>query len=173
MDIKIREAQEHDLQQILDIYNDAILHTTSVYNYKPHTLEMRREWFRQKQQDGFPIWVADLAGQAVGFGTYGPFRPWAAYKYTAEISVYIDPAHRGKGIAKQLYPQLLASAQQQQLHALVAGIDATNEASIKLHRHFGFAEVGRFKEVGYKFGQWLDLVFMQLLLSTPQHPTED
>ncbi|WP_118972785.1 GNAT family N-acetyltransferase [Taibaiella koreensis] len=173
MDIKIREAQEHDLPQILDIYNDAILYTTSVYNYKPHTLDMRREWFRLKQQDGFPVCVAELEERAIGFGTYGPFRPWAAYKYTAEISVYIDPTHRGKGIARLLYPHLLAAAQQQQLHALVAGIDAANEASMKLHRHFGFVEVGRFKEVGYKFGQWLDLVFMQLLLPTPEHPTED
>lgn len=173
MDIKIREAVESDLGDILTIYNDAILNTTSVYNYKPHTLAMRQEWFRQKQQEGLPVWVAELNSQVIGFSTYGPFRPWAAYKYTVEISVYIHPEHQGRGVARLLYPVLLESARQQQVHAVVAGIDATNEASIRLHQRFGFTEAGRFREVGYKFGQWLDLVFMQLLLPTPENPVED
>lgn len=173
MDIKIREAAESDLGDILTIYNDAILNTTSVYNYKPHTLAMRREWLQQKQQEGLPVWVAELDNQVIGFSTYGPFRPWAAYKYTVEISVYIHPEHQGRGVARLLYPVLLESARQQQVHAVVAGIDATNEASIRLHQRFGFTEAGRFREVGYKFGQWLDLVFMQLLLPTPENPVED
>lgn len=173
MNVHIRQAGEADLPAILDIYNDAILHTTSVYNYKPHTPDMRREWFRQKQQDGLPVLVAVLDGQVAGFSTYGPFRPWAAYKYTAEISVYIAPQHRGKGIAKLLYPPLFELAGKQQLHVLVAGIDASNEASIRLHRHFGFENAGLFRQVGYKFGQWLDLVFMQLILPTPAQPNED
>lgn len=172
MDIKIRSATEEDLQAILDIYNDAILNTTSVYHYKAHTLEMRREWFAHKQKDNLPVLVAEQEGKVAGFSTYGPFRIWAAYKYTAEVSVYISPEHRGKGIAKLLYPPLFDIARQQQLHVLVAGIDARNEISIQLHRHFGFTEAGLFKQVGYKFGQWLDLFFMQLILSTPQNPEE-
>jgi len=172
MDITIRAATEDDLQQILDIYNDAILNTTSVYNYKPHTLEMRREWFHHKQEGNFPVLVAEQEGKVAGFSTYGPFRIWAAYKYTAEVSVYVHPEHRGKGIAKLLYPPLFDLARRQQLHVLVAGIDANNEVSIRLHRHFGFTEAGLFKQVGYKFGKWLDLFFMQLILSTPEHPTE-
>lgn len=173
MAIGIRNAAATDLQDILDIYNDAILHTTAVYNYQPHTLEMRREWFRHKQEENLPVLVATLDNKVIGFSTYGPFRPWAAYKYTAEISVYIDPAHRGKGIAKLLYPPLFDLARRQQLHVLVAGIDASNEVSIRLHEHFGFVQAGHFREVGYKFGQWLDLVFMQLILETPAQPTED
>lgn len=170
MEIKIRTATEEDLPEILDIYNDAILNTTAVYNYQAHTLDMRREWFLQKQQDRFPVLVAEQEGTVIGFSTYGPFRVWAAYKYTAEISVYVSPQHRGKGIARLLYPPLFELAQQQQLHVLVAGIDADNAASIKLHEHFGFTKVGHFKEVGYKFDKWLDLVFMQLTLNTPEHP---
>lgn len=172
MNIQIRNATEADLQDVLYIYNDAILHTTAVYNYQPHTLEMRHEWFRNKQQDQLPVFVAVLEGKVVGFSTYGPFRPWAAYKYTVEISVYIAPEHRGKGIARLLYPPLFDKAREQQLHVLVAGIDASNTASIRLHEHFGFVQTGHFKEVGYKFGQWLDLVFMQLILSTPDQPNE-
>lgn len=172
MNIQIRNATEADLQDILYIYNDAILHTTAVYNYQPHTLEMRHEWFRNKQQDQLPVFAAVLEGKVVGFSTYGPFRPWAAYKYTVEISVYIAPEHRGKGIARLLYPPLFDKAGEQQLHVLVAGIDASNTASIRLHEHFGFVQTGHFKEVGYKFGQWLDLVFMQLILPTPDQPNE-
>lgn len=171
-DISIRPANENDLQDILDIYNDAILNTTSVYNYTPHTLDMRREWFQQKQHENFPVFVAELNNQVVGFSTYGHFRVWGAYKYTVEVSVYVSPHHRRKGIAKLLYPPLIERAKQQQFHVLVAGIDANNGISIRLHEQFGFDTVAHFKEVGYKFGKWLDLVFMQLILSTPEHPEE-
>jgi phosphinothricin acetyltransferase len=166
----VREATTADLPAILYIYNDAILNTTSVYNYLPHTLEMREDWYHQKQQDGFPVLVAEQDGKVIGFSTYGHFRAWAAYKYSVEVSVYIHPEHRGKGIAKLLYPPLFDRAKEQQLHALMAGIDASNTASIKLHEQFGFKTVGLFKEVGYKFDQWLDLQFMQLILETPEHP---
>jgi L-amino acid N-acyltransferase YncA len=166
----IRTATEDDLAEILYIYNDAILNTTSVYNYLPHTLEMRKEWFLQKQEENFPVLVAEKNGIVIGFSTYGHFRAWAAYKYSVEVSVYIHPEHRGKGIAKLLYPPLFQKAKEQQLHALMAGIDASNIASIRLHEQFGFKTVGLFKEVGYKFDKWLDLQFMQLLLETPEQP---
>lgn len=169
-EITIRTATEADLIEILAIYNDAILNTTSVYNYLPHTLEMRKEWFEQKQKDRFPVLVAEQDGIVVGFSTYGHFRAWAAYKYSVEVSVYVHPEYRGKGVAKLLYPPLFEKAKEQQLHALMAGIDASNIASIKLHEQFGFKTVGLFKEVGYKFDKWLDLQFMQLILETPVHP---
>lgn len=169
-EILIRTATEEDLSEILYIYNDAILNTTAVYNYVPHTLEMRKEWYEQKQKDGFPVLVAVQNKKVTGFSTYGHFRAWAAYKYSVEVSVYIHPEYRGKGIAKLLYPVLIEQARQQQFHALIAGIDASNIASIKLHEQFGFKTVGLFKEVGYKFDQWLDLQFMQRILETPEHP---
>jgi len=171
MAIDIKAATAKDLEGILDIYNDAILNTTAVYNYKPHTLEMRKQWFDEKQEKGLPILVAVENDAVIGFATYGPYRPWAAYKYTVESSVYISPHHKGKGIAKLLYAALIAKAEEQDVHTIVAGIDADNAISIKLHEHFGFKQVAHFKEVGYKFDKWLDLVFMQLILTTPHAPT--
>lgn len=168
--IQIRPATEADLDEILYIYNDAILNTTAVYNYKAHTLDMRWEWFKEKKEKGLPVYVAHEGSKVIGFSTYGPFRVWAAYKYTVESSVYIHPEHKGKGIAKLLYTPLIDHAQKMQVHTLVAGIDAENQASIRLHEHFGFIPVAHFKEVGYKFDKWLDLVFMQLLLPTPLQP---
>ncbi|GAO43480.1 GNAT family N-acetyltransferase [Flavihumibacter petaseus] len=160
----IRQAVSGDLPAILDIYNDAILNTTAVYDYQPHTLAMRETWFNTKVEQRMPVLVAEDSGMIQGFASYGPFRAWAAYQYTVENAIYVHPAHRGKGIAKALMQPLIEAARKQQLHTMVAGIDASNAASIALHRQFGFEEVACFKEVGYKFNRWLDLVFLQLML---------
>jgi phosphinothricin acetyltransferase len=168
----IRPANEQDLPAILDIYNDAILHTTAVYDYQSHTLEMRKAWYAAKVAGGFPIFVAEEEGQVIGFSSLGPFRAWAAYKYTVENSIYVAPDRRGQGVGKLLLPPLIEAARQLELHALIAGIDASNEASYRLHRRFGFEEVAHFKQVGYKFGRWLDLKFLELILETPTQPKE-
>jgi len=160
----IREARQEDLPQLLDIYNDIILNTTAVYDYEPHTLEMRRVWFDTKKQQGFPVFVAEEENKIVGFSSIGPFRAWAAYKYSVENSVYVKSSERGKGIGKLLIPPLIQAAKDMKLHTIIAGIDATNEASIRLHTHFGFKEVANFNEVGWKFERWLDLKFFQLIL---------
>lgn len=162
--ITIREAVEEDLPAMLVIYNDIILNTTAVYDYEPHTLAMRQQWFATKRQQGFPVFVAEEGETILGFSSIGPFRAWAAYKYTVENSVYVATAARGKGVGKLLMPPLIEATRQRQLHTIVAGIDATNEASIRLHQHFGFVEVAHFKEVGYKFDKWLDLKFLQLMV---------
>jgi len=104
----------------------------------------------------------------VGFSTYGPFRPWPAYLHSVENSVYVHPKRRGQGIGKLLIPPLLERAQAQGKHAFVAGIDSTNEVSLRLHAHFGFGQVAHFKQVGFKFGRWLDLVFMEKLLEAKE-----
>ena len=171
--ISIKQATENDLRDILDIYNDAILNTTAVYDYKPHTFEMRKAWFDGKMKYGFPVFVAKLDEQTVGFSSYGHFRAWAAYKYTVESSVYVSPEHRGNKIGSQLLPPLIESARANNLHALMAGIDANNSISVHLHKKFGYSEVGKFPQVGYKFGKWLDLLFLQLLLDTPTQPVEE
>jgi phosphinothricin acetyltransferase len=160
----IRPATENDLPGILHIYNDVILNTTAVYQYQPHTLQMRHEWFDKMKADGYPVFVAEVEKEIAGFSYYASFRTPAAYKYTVENTVHVHPAYRGRGIAKLLMQPVIESAKQMQMHTMVAGIDATNVASIKLHQHFGFKEVACFKQVGFKFGQWLDLVFMQLIL---------
>lgn len=170
--ISIRTAVEADLPQLLVIYNDVIVNTTAVYDYKPHTLEMRKQWYDTKLQQGFPVFVAEEEGKIVGFSSIGPFRAWAAYKYSVENSIYVAASERGRGIAKLLMPPLIEAAQQLNMHTILAGIDASNEASVELHRKFGFEEVAHMKQVGYKFGRWLDLKFLQLVLDTPAQPTE-
>ena len=162
--INIREAIEGDLPQLLAIYNDIILHTTAVYDYEPHTLEMRKQWFETKKQQGFPVYVAEEKGKIFGFSSIGPFRAWAAYKYSVENSVYVASEARGKGIGKLLIPPLIEAAKKLQLHTIIASIDAANEVSLRLHKSFGFEEVAHFKEVGWKFDRWLDLKFLQLIV---------
>ena len=169
----IREALETDLPELLSIYNDIILHTTAVYDYEPHTLAMRKQWFDTKKQQGFPVFVAIAEEKIVGFSSIGPFRAWAAYQYSVENSIYVAAGQRGKGIGKLLLEPLIKAAAELDLHTIIAGIDATNEVSIKLHRSLGFKEVANFKQVGYKFGRWLDLTFMQLLLETPEKPVAE
>ena len=162
--ISIRHATENDLPEILEIYNDVIMNTTAVYDYEPHTLEMRLQWFRTKQEQGFPVFVATEKGKIVGLSSIGPFRAWAAYKFSVENSVYVASNSRGRGIGKLLLSPLIEESKKLQLHTIIARIDATNDASIKLHQHFGFKEVAHFKEVGYKFNRWLDLKFLQLII---------
>ncbi len=136
--IQIRQATEADVPGILDIYNDAIIHTTAIYNYIPHTLAMRLDWLHEKQEQGFPVLVAEVAGKIAGYSNLGHFRAFAAYKYTAESSVYVHADYRGRGIARALMQPLIEAAQAMDLHAIVAGIDADNTVSIKLHEQFGF-----------------------------------
>ena len=163
----IRLATDQDLPAMLDIYNDIIANTTAVWHYEPHTLQMRTKWFEQRQQQGFPIFVAEEAGKVLGFSTFGSFRPWPGYSKTVENSVYVAADSRGKGVANLLLPPLIEAARQLGIHAIVAGIDAENEISIALHKKFGFVEVAHFKEVGWKFGRWLDLKFLELVLASP------
>ncbi|HIK39215.1 GNAT family N-acetyltransferase [Thermoleptolyngbya sp. M55_K2018_002] len=176
--LHIRPATEADVLSILTIYNDAILHTTAVYDYEPHTLEMRQSWFAARQTEGYPILVAVNAAAAsaatddaatddaeiLGYAALGPFRAWAAYRYTAESSVYVAAPARGRGIGQRLLAPLIEAAKARSLHTLIAGIDADNTASLRLHQRFGYAEVGHLRQVGYKFDRWLDLKFLQLLL---------
>lgn len=169
--INVRNASFDDLPAILEIYNHAILHTTSVYHYSAHTMEMREHWWEEKMDNGFPVLVAETDNQIAGFGTYGKFRIWPAYKYTVEHSLYVHPQQNGKGIGSEILKNLIDHARKSEYHTLIAGIDSSNEVSIKLHRKFGFKETGTLREVGYKFDSWLDLVFMQLILETPQKPT--
>jgi L-amino acid N-acyltransferase YncA len=173
MDIIIREATEKDLPGILTIYNDAIVNTTAVYDYKPHTMEMRTKWFDDKMKSGIPVFVAEQRGEITGFASFGPFRAWAAYKYSVEHSVYVHPGFRRQGIARKLLEVLINAAREKEIHTIIAGIDADNSISLELHRQMGFEEAGHLKQVGYKFGRWLDLKFMQLILINELQPTEE
>lgn len=168
----IRHIQEKDLSDILEIYNDAIVNTTAVYDYTPHTSEDRRAWYKQKMDDGYPVLVFEENDKIIGFTTFGPFRAWPAYKYTIEHSVYVHKDYRKKGIGTILLKEIIRIANEQKYATLVAGIDATNEKSIKVHERLGFTYSGTIKKAGFKFGKWLDLAFYQLALQGPEIPTE-
>jgi len=164
MTIVIRDAREADLAAMLAIYNDAVLTTTAVYDYKPRSGEQQVAWFKSKQEQSVPVLVAEDDGAVVGFASYGPFRPWPAYLHSVENSLYVAPEQRGRGIGSLLLPALIQRAVERGLHTMIAGIDATNEASLRLHMKFGFERVAQFHEVGWKFERWLDLAFLQLML---------
>ncbi|MCJ1655567.1 GNAT family N-acetyltransferase [Staphylococcus sp. NRL 16/872] len=157
----IRNAKRQDLEAILDIYNEAILNTTAVYTYEAQTLQERESWFETKILANEPIFVYERDKKVVGFATYGQFRNWPAYLYSIEHSIYVDKCYRGKGIASQLLSHLIKDAKQRNYRTIIAGIDASNEGSIKLHEKFGFTHSGTIKNVGYKFERWLDLAFYQ------------
>lgn len=162
--INVRHATESDVPAMLEIYNEIILNTTAVWHNEPHTLQMRQEWFALKTEQGYPVFVAEQNGVITGFSTIGPFRPWVGYRFTVENSVYVSAENRGNGIAKLLMPPIIEAAKQLKLHAIVAGIEASNEPSIALHNKFGFVEVAHFKEVGFKFNRWMDLKFLELIV---------
>jgi L-amino acid N-acyltransferase len=168
----VRSAAEDDLTDILRVYNQAIEKTTAVFEYRPHTLEMRREWFKAKQAASLPVLVAVESGAVVGFASYGPFRAWPAYKYSVELSVYVDESARGRGIGSALVRGILATARERDLHVVMAGITSDNAVSLRLHEKLGFVEVAHIREVGYKFGRWLDLKLLQIVLDGPRQPTD-
>ncbi|MFV5343779.1 GNAT family N-acetyltransferase [Acinetobacter oleivorans] len=158
---------------ILDILNEAIINSTALYDYLPRSQESMKNWFSVKKENGFPvIGIIDETNKLLGFASWGTFRAFPAYKYTVEHSIYIHHEHRGCGLSKILMQELIRRAQEAELHVLIGCIDATNQASIGLHEKMGFIHAGTFKQVGFKFGQWLDAAFYQLNLNTPQQPVD-
>ncbi len=165
MSREIRPATYADVPGILDIYNDAVLHTTATYDYDPDTLEGRTAWFAGHIEQDLPVFVAvDANGQVVGWSSLSTFRARPGYRFTVENSVYVAASHRGQGIGRLLLPPLISAARERGKHVIMAGIDAESEASLRLHAAFGFVQVAYMKEVGFKFDRWLDVIFMQLLL---------
>ncbi|MDE1145314.1 MAG: GNAT family N-acetyltransferase [Azospirillaceae bacterium] len=164
--IHIRDATQADLPRIVEILNHAIVHTTAVWSLEPTSVAARTPWLAERQAKGFPVLVATDGpdappGEILGFASYGDFRPFAGYLHTVENSLYVDAAARGRGIGHALLAALLKRAEAAGLHAMIAGIEAGNETSIRLHERFGFTETGRLPQVGRKFDRWLDLVFLQ------------
>ena len=164
MSVSIRPYQTEDTQAILDIINYNILHSTALYDYNVRTLEQQKNIIEDKLAKNFPVIVATIENQVVGFGMYSEFRFREAYKFTVEHSVYVDENFHGKGIGKLLLQELISLAKQQKLHTMIAVIDAENESSVTFHEKFGFKTVGVIKESGFKFDRWLHSVFMQLIL---------
>jgi phosphinothricin acetyltransferase len=164
MNPSIQTYQSEDCPAILEIINDQILTGTALYDYKPRTLEQQLAIFDDKIQKGFPIIVAKVADEIVGFGYYSEFRFREAYKFTVEHSVYAKKNYIGKGIGNLLLTELIELAKKQNLHTIIGVIDSENESSIAFHEKFGFEKAGFIKESGYKFDRWLHSVFMQKIL---------
>ncbi|RZK11626.1 MAG: N-acetyltransferase family protein [Flavobacterium sp.] len=164
MEIIIRPATTEDLPSILEIVNHAILHTTAIYDYDARTLEQQNAWFEEKQTSDFPVIVAALDNEVLGFGTFGSFRVKIGYRFTVEHSVYVKDKAIGKGIGKLILQKLIDLAKAQNYHSMIGVIDASNSGSVAFHKKFGFEEAGVLKQAGYKFDKWLDVSLMQLLL---------
>lgn len=160
-------TEEKYAPSILNILNDTIINSTALYEYKPRTIESMTDWFKVKIDNQFPvIGIVDDHENLMGFSTWGTFRAFPAYQYTVEHSIYIHPDYRQQGLSLILMNALIERAKQEQIHVLIGGIDSQNSISIKLHEKLGFTHAGTLKEVGYKFGHWLDLAFYQLKLDT-------
>ncbi|MBN9023643.1 MAG: N-acetyltransferase [Rhizobiales bacterium] len=160
----IRDATPDDLPAITAIYNDAVLHTTAIWNETVVDVENRRAWHDARIALGYPVLVAAVGDAVIAYGTFGDFRAFDGYRHTVEHSVYVAADARRRGIASALVAALAGRAAALGKHVMVAGIAADNAGSIALHARLGFVETGRMPEVGRKFGRWLDLVLMQRML---------
>lgn len=171
--MKIRDANVQDAAGIAAIYNDAVLHTTAIWNEAVVDAANRAKWLTERQGMGYPVLVAAANdGTILGYASFGDWRAFDGYRHTVEHSVYVDANQRGAGIGKALMIALIDRARLANKHVMVAGIEAGNLASIRLHQQLGFVQVGLLKEVGTKFGKWLDLAFLQLQLDARIEPDE-
>jgi L-amino acid N-acyltransferase len=159
--VEIRDATEADLPGLLAIYNEVIATSTAVFTENPVTLEDRLQWWRARVALGYPVLIARDDSGVTGFSTFSDFRTWPGYRFTIEHSVHVRADCRGKGVGARLVQELFPRATALGKHVMVAGIDAANTASLRFHERLRFEHTGLLKQVGFKFGRWLDLAFMQ------------
>ncbi|TWB20965.1 GNAT family N-acetyltransferase [Nitrospirillum bahiense] len=170
--VTIRPATLDDLEGIRVIYNHAVVHTTAIWNDVQVDLENRRQWFQARMARNFPVLVAvaegEGQGQVVGYAAYGDWRPFDGFRHSVENSVYVAPQAQGRGVGETLLRALVACARERGIHRMIAAIASENAISIALHAKVGFRTAGVFSEAGTKFGRWLDLTFMELLVGGGQ-----
>ncbi len=159
----IRKAKIEDLPEMLAIYNDAILNLTATFDLVEQTLEQREEWFA-KFGERYPLIVAEVDGEIAGYCGILPYNAKEAYATTVEISIYLSGKHRGKGIGNALMTDMINQARELEYHTIIAGITEGNDTSVHLHEKFGFELVGKLREVGFKFGEWQNVLYLQLLV---------
>ena len=163
--MRIRKAEITDLPELLAIYNYEVEHGVATFDTEPKTLEQREEWFYAHNVDNYPLIVAELDGHAVGYASLSQFRPKDAYRSSVELSIYIAPEYRGRGIANHLMESILDEARRDdRTHLVVSLITGSNAASIHLHEKFGFTYSGTIREVGIKFGVYQDVANYTLLV---------
>jgi L-amino acid N-acyltransferase len=161
--VEIRLARLDDAEAIRTIYNVEVSTSTVTFDLVPRTLDEQLDWL-QARSGAHAVIVAEEAGEVVGFGSLSPFRDRPAYNGTVEDSVYVRGDQRGRSVGRQLVAELVDLAAQHGFHTVIARIVGGHDASIGLHRSLGFAEIGTEREVGRKFGTWLDVVVMQRML---------
>lgn len=161
--VTIRQAARSDLKTINDIYNHYVRCSTCTYQETLEPLKRRRNWFAHHGPK-HPITVAVEGNNVIGWGSLSAYHARSAYRRTVENSVYVHHDHHGRGIGSLLLEDLIERARDARHRAIIAAIDADQPASIALHSKFAFEKVGHFKQVGFKFGRWLDVVYMELLL---------
>ncbi len=158
---EIGDAREADLAAIVAIYNEVLLTSTAIFSDTPATLDERAEWWRARLARGYPVLVARDPSGVLGFASFGDFRAWPGYRFTVEHSVHVRGDGRGRGTGSALVRALIARAAALGKHVMIGGVDGANAASIRFHERLGFERVGELREVGCKFGRWLDLVFLR------------
>ena len=167
----IRDAGLDDIPAIASIYNDAVQNTTAIWNDKLVDVANRNQWLTDRHRQGYPVLVSvDDADEVLGYASFGDWRAFDGYRHTVEHSVYVHSGHRGKGIGEALMLALIKEASGIGKHVMVAAIESGNKGSIRLHEKLGFEHVGQLPQVGMKFGEWLDLTFLQLILDDREKP---
>ncbi len=167
-DLRVRDAVEADLPAIGHLFN--VLIPTATVAWRDHLADEAEmeAWYGDQRAEGFPVLVAELEGEVVGYTCWGRFRGgprFPGYRHTVELTLHVDGAHHRRGIGRTLLAALVDEARRRgDVHVLVAGIDGDNEGSLALHRAMGFEEVARMPEVGRKHGRWLDLVLVQRIV---------
>lgn len=161
----IRQAVESDLPSLLAIYNYEVVNSVATFDMEPKNLEQRRVWFDEHNVGNHPLIVAEVEGRVVGYASLSSYRVKEAYAATVELSVYVDVAYRGKGVATRLMDAILEMARKDEsIHLVVSVITGENEASVKLHEKYGFSYCGTVHQVGFKHGRYLDIVTYELIV---------
>lgn len=161
--VTLRAATVADLRAIRDIYNHYVAHSTCTYQIEPDTDEKRRDWFANHGA-AHPVTVAEMDGAVVAWASLSPWNPREGYARTVEASIYVRHDLLRRGIGSALLADLIERARALGYHAILGGVCATQAASIALQERFGFRQVGYLREVGFKFGRWLDVAIMELVL---------
>jgi phosphinothricin acetyltransferase len=164
--MEVRDAGVDDLPGVLAIYNEVIATSTAIYTEQPATLDDRVAWWNARVAQGYPVLVAADRTGVIGYASFGDFRAWPGYRFTVEHSVHVRADRRGGGVGTALMRVLLTRAAALGKHVMIAGVDADNQPSLQFHERLGFSRVAHFSQVGFKFGRWLDLVFLQRLLES-------
>ncbi len=160
----VRGGLVTDAAALAAIYNHEVGNGTTNYESEPQTEASRRQWIEGLAERNFPLLVAEYASEVVGFAALTPFHPLSGYRFTVSGQVYVKDGCRGLGVGRALCDRLLEAARARKYHCILAGVNAKNRASLALLEAFGFKQVGLFKEIGFKNGQWHDDVCLQRLL---------